>query len=373
MQFPIFKTKSKGLGANARAGDELRSSSRFANAHVFDLNSPKERTAYFNCKAGAEIKKLRDYLNKGNTFIAYLLGKKSSGKGTYAKMLAEIVAPAKIEHFSVGDMIRNVDAELKDRKKKKELVQFLEKNYRGWSTTKELISLLEKRSVKALLPTDLILTLTKREIERRPKKAIFIDGFPRDLDQINFSLFFRDLVGHRQDPDLFVLINVPKNVIDERIKSRRVCPKCQTSRNLKLLPTSKVGYDKKKKEFYLLCDNPACQEIKLVPKEGDEFGIKPIEKRLEKDEKLIFQTFSLYGIPKVFLRNAIPKAKARECVDNYELTPEYYYVWNEKLQKAEVKEKTWVVMDDEGKPSYSLLPPPIVVSLIKQLTDILKL
>lgn len=324
-------------------------------------------------KAGKEIKKLRDYLRKGNTFVAYLLGKKNSGKGTYAKMFSEIIDPEMIDHFSIGDMIREIDKELKDKKRKKELISFLEKNYRGWFSVKELVSMLEKRSTKTLLPTELILALVKREIGQRKKKTVFVDGFPRDLDQINFALFFRDLIGYRDDPDFFVLINVPEKIIDERIKSRVVCPICQTSRNLKLLPTSKIGYEAKRKEFYLLCDNPHCQGGKMVRKEGDEAGIEPIKERLKKDEKLINQALSLYGIPKVLLRNSIPKKLAPSFVDDYELTPEYYYQWDKKENKAIIKERPWLVLDDAGEPSYSLLPPPVVVSLIKQITDILNL
>ena len=324
-------------------------------------------------KAGKEIEKLRDYLRKGNSFVVYLLGKKNSGKGTYSKMFAEIVDSKRIEHFSIGDMIREVDKELKNRVKRKELIEFLKSNYRGWHQVSKLISSLEKRSTKVLLPTELILVLVKREIAKRKKKTIFIDGFPRDLDQISYSLFFRDLIGYRDDPDVFVLIDVPEKVIDERIKSRVVCPLCQTSRNLKLLPTSKIGYNQKKKEFYLFCDNPQCKEVRLMPKEGDALGIKPIKDRLKKDGKLIAQAYSLQGIPKVLLRNSVPKKLAKEYVDDYEITPEYYYQWSEKDKKTMIKERPWVATDDEGKPSYSLLPPPIVVSLIKQVVKVLGL
>lgn len=335
------------------------------------MNNPQERKKYFELKAGKEITKLRNYFEKGNSFIAYLLGKKNSGKGTYAKMFAEIVDPQKIEHFSIGDMIRNIDHDLRDKKKKIELVKFLEKNYRGWASVKDIILSLEKRSTKNLLSTELILLLVKREIAKRSKKTIFIDGFPRDLDQMNFTLFFRDLIGYRDDPDVFVLIDVPEAVIDERIKYRRVCPKCQTSRSIKLLPTSKVGYDQKKKEFYLNCDNPTCIGPRMVPKEGDEKGIAPIKERLVKDGKLIEQAASLYGIPKVFLRNSVPKSVAKDYLDDYEITPEYGYKWDGK--KAQIQEKPWVIRDDQGKPSYSLMPPPVVVSLIRQLTKVLHL
>jgi len=356
MTFPIFKTKIKGI------------------TEKFDLNNPKERERYFNLKAGKEIRKLREYFRKGNTFVAYLLGKKNSGKGTYSKMFAEIVDPSKIEHFSIGDMIRGIDGELKNKTKRKELIEFLKKNYRGWYPVEKLISALEHRSTKTLLPTELVLVLVKREIAKRKKKTLFIDGFPRDLDQISYSLFFRDLIGYRDDPDIFVLIDVPEKVIDERIKSRVVCPLCQTSRNLKLLPTSKIGYDQKKKEFYLLCDNPKCKEVKLLPKEGDSLGIKPIKERLKKDGKLIAEAFALQGIPKVLLRNSVPKSVAKDYVDDYEITPEYYYeLENKDNKKVQVKEKPWVARDDEGKPSYSLLPPPVVVSLIKQVANVLNL
>jgi adenylate kinase family enzyme len=362
MQFPLFKTKTE---------EEQKK---------FNLNDLKERQEYFHFKAGEEIKKLRKYFEEGGTFIVYLLGKKNSGKGTYSKMFAEVVGQQYVEHFSIGDMIRDMDKELEDDEKRKELVSFLENNYRGWSSVEELVSLMKERSTKTLLPTELILALIKREIARRGKKTIFIDGFPRGLDQINFTLFFRDLIGYREDSDFFALINVSESIIDERIKYRVVCPVCHTSRNLKLLPTSKIGYDSEKKEFYLLCDNPQCPAFKnggeaarMVPKEGDELGIEPIRERLERDEELINKAFALYGIPKVLLRNSVPVEKASEMVDDYEITPEYYYQWDENKKRVVVEERPWVIMDDEKQSSHSLMPPPVVVSFIKQIVDILNL
>ncbi len=128
---------------------------------------------------------------------------------------------------------------------------------------------------------------------------------------------------------------------------------------------------KDKKEFYLLCDNSACQGAKMLPKEGDSAGIAPIKERLQKDQKLIEQAFSLYGIPKILLRNSLPVKSAKNYVDNYEITPEYSYVFNEKENKIETLEKPWQINDDEGISSNSLMPPPVVVSLIKQLAQVL--
>jgi len=352
--FPVFKTKSEVY-------------------KKFDLTDPKSRQEYFEYKCGDEIKKLREFL-KDNTFIAYFLGKKSSGKGTYSKMFAEVVDKERVASFSIGDMIRGFDSTLKDPEKKKELVEFLQKNYRGYMPLDKIMEALETRSTKVLLPSELILALAKREIAKLGKKSIFIDGFPRDLDQISYSLFFRDLIGYRDDPDVFILIDVPTNVIDERVKFRVICPACNTPRNLKLLTTKTVGYDKDSEKFYLICDNSNCPEVgkaKMVTKEGDEQGIEPIRARLEKDGMLIKEAMNLQGVPKVLLRNAIPANETKNATDDYEVTPEYTYTFDEAENKVQTSEKPWEVNDDQGVPSNSLMPPPVVVSLIKQLTKAL--
>jgi adenylate kinase family enzyme len=353
LTFPVFKTKS----------DVYKK---------FDLTDVNSRQEYFEYKAGDEIRKLREFL-KENTFIAYLLGKKSSGKGTYSKMFAEIIDKDKVAHFSIGDMVRSFDDVVKDSAKKKELVEFLEKNYRGFMPLDKIMEALEGRSTKVLLPSELILALAKREIAKLGKKSIFIDGFPRELDQVSYSLFFRDLIGYRDDPDVFILIDVPTSVIDERVKFRVICPLCQTSRNLKLLSTKNVEYDKDGNKFHLVCDNSSCEGARMVTKEGDELGIEPIRKRLEKDEMLIKEAFNLQGVPKVLLRNSVPADKTKELTDDYEITPGYNYNWNEKENKVETIEKPWEVKDDEGVLSNSLMPPPVVVSLIKQLVKALNI
>ena len=347
IQFPLFKTKVEGIDKK------------------FDMTDAEQRKEYFLAKAGNEIERLREYL-KENSFIVYMLGKKNSGKGTYAKMFKEIVDKDRIEHVSMGDMVRELDEVVGDKEKLKIFIEELKKVYRGYLPLEDIIKSMQNRSTKTLLSSELILALVKMKIAEQPKKALFIDGFPRQLDQISYSLFFRDLIGYRDDPDVFLLIDVPENVIDERIKYRVVCPKCQTSRNLKLLTTKKVVHDG---EFRLICDNEECSGEKLVPKEGDDAGIEPIRERLKIDEELIEKAFSLHGIPKILLRNSVPIDKAEEYVDIYETTPAFSY----ELSGNEVKTitKPYEVEDDEGVISYSLMPPAVVVSMIKQLVEVL--
>lgn len=339
----------------------------------FDLNDPTERKAYFEAKAGSEINKLKKYF-ENNTFVAYFLGKKNSGKGTYTKLLAEIFGKDKIGHISVGDLVRETHKIIENPKERQTIMEYLEKHYRGYISIDNAIDALIGKNQKNLLPTEFILTLIKREIDKFGRKAVFLDGFPRDLDQIQYSLYFRDLIDYRSDPDIFIAINIPMSIIDERMRNRVVCPMCQAPRNLTTFPTKEIGYDKETKKFFLKCDNSSCNSVRMMDKEGDTAGVESIRERLELDDKLIKKVMSLYGIPKILLRNAIPATSINDgTVDDYEVTPKYVFEYDEKTDKASIKEEPWIVKDDEGIESFSLLAPPVVVGLIKQLVKALEL
>lgn len=353
LNFPIYKTK-------------------MSSSKKFKLEDPSDRAKYFQYKAGPEIKKIRKYLTK-NTFVGFLLGKKNSGKGTYSKLFMEAIGKDRVAHISVGDIVRSVHADLKNSKKKRELIKFLKARYRGFISIEKAINVILGRDTSTLLPTEIILALVEREIDKMNRKAVFIDGFPRNLDQISYSLYFRALMGYRDDPDFFVFISVPVSVIDERIKNRVICPKCQTPRSLKLLRTKEIGYDNKTKEFYLKCDNSSCEGVRMVPKEGDELGIEPIRERIEIDDKIASTLLELKGVPQVYLRNSIPVSVAKKIVDDYELTPAYHYKRNPKSGGIEVIEQPWIIKDDEGQSAHSLLPAAVVVALIKQVAKGLNL
>ncbi|KKS83080.1 MAG: hypothetical protein UV58_C0001G0007 [Candidatus Wolfebacteria bacterium GW2011_GWC1_43_10] len=352
LSFPIFKTKIEGV--NQR----------------FGLDDPVERKKYFTLKAGSEIEKVKDYLGD-DTFVAFLLGKKNSGKGTYSKLFAEAVGAEHVKHVSVGDIVRDAHTILEDESKKADLIQYLKQNYRGFISLDEAVDSLLGRSTSKLLPTELILALVRKEIDAAGRKAVFIDGFPRTLDQVSYSLYFRDLMGYRNDPDFFVFIDVPEAVIDERMKYRVVCPVCHVPRNTKLLKTKNVGYDREKNEFFLICDDPSCNGPRMVAKEGDNLGIEAIRERIELDDNIMRTLMGLEGVPKIYLRNSVPVGTVPDEVDDYEITPAYRY----ELSGSEVKviEEPWTVIDENGEKSYSLLPPPVVVSLISQMSKLLGL
>ncbi len=357
-EFPLFKTKVNGV------------------TQAFNLSDSTARSEYFQAKAGKEIELLKKYLDK-NTFIAYLLGKKNAGKGTYTKLMKELFGADKIGHISVGDVVRDVQKAFveNDEDKKADITAFLQKHYRGFAPFQDGLNELINWKITTLLPTELILALVEYEISLSPRKSLFIDGFPRELGQVSYSLYFRNLIDYRSDPDIFVAIDIPDAVIDERIKYRVICPTCGSPRNLKLFTTKEVGYDKESKTFFLRCDDPTCASAgaRMIGKVGDSLGIAPIRKRLELDGSVIDKVFSLHGIPRILLRNSVPIKSSGEYVDAYEITPAYSYELNETTGTVSTIETPWSVRDAEGVEVYSLLAPPVVVSLIKQLTQTLGL
>lgn len=350
-EFPIIGTKTKGV------------------TQVYDLTNPDSLNEYFQAKTGQEIEIIKKSLQKQN-FIAFFVGKKNAGKGTYSKIFSNLIGKDKIVHLSVGDLVREVHADwdnyIKGPKGKK-----LEVLYRGPLSFAEAVERFLGRSASTLLPSEFILAMLRVKFAELAGKSVFLDGFPREIDQISASLYFKEIVGRGSDKDMYVLIDIPDAVINERIKFRRICPKCQAPRNLKLLATPDVGFDEKTKDFYLMCENPNCNKAVMVAKEGDELGIEPIKDRLAKDQQIIDKAFTLSGIPIILLRNSVPINVADNNFDSYELTPSFSYEYDEATKTVKTNESPWTVEDNNGVKSYSLMPAPVVVALLKQMAKIL--
>jgi len=338
-----------------------------------NLNTVTGRAKYFQKHAQKEIEEIKEYLDS-KTFVGFLLAKKSAGKGTYSKMFQEVIGQDRVVTISIGDLVRETHAKLDENPNNiKELINKLVPNYRGYISLEDSLKAFLDRNQSTLIPSEFILALIKEKLSEFPDKAVFIDGFPRGMDQITYALYFRQIMNLRPDPDFFVLINVPETIIEERIKTRVICPTCNTARNMKLLPSEFADYNKKTKEIFLICDNVDCAGYKkqaMVKKDGDELGLEPIRNRIKNDAELIKQALQLHGIPKVILNNSIP-VKDKEKYKEYEITPEFVHKVDEANKKVKVIEKPWIVKDDEGNDSYSLLAAPVVLSMIKQIHSIL--
>lgn len=352
-EFPIYNTKVEGVSS------------------AFDLNSINGRKEYFEVKAGIKIGKIKSYL-KNNTFIAFLLAKKSAGKGTYTKLMMEIFGEENIGHISVGDVIRSAYLEIQDALKREELKKYMEDNYRGYISVEDALKALAGKDQKTLLPTEFTLALVKREIKKSEPKVLFIDGFPRGSDQIPYTLFFKDLIDLRDDPDFFITIDTPESVIEARMKSRVICPKCKNPRNIRLLPTEFVGFSEEDNDFYLMCDDGVCEKERMVRKEGDSAGLESIRERLNRDGQLMDKIHSLHGISNIHLRSSLLQENALDYADEYELTKEYFYT-KEEDGLIKINTKFFSAKGDNEEKIFSLIAPAVVLQLIDQLYNKLEL
>jgi adenylate kinase len=130
-----------------------------------------------------------------------IMGVQGSGKGTQAKLLAERLD---LEHISVGDIFRwNVQHHTK-------------------------LGAQVRRSVAAgeLVSDDLVASVVNRRLSEHDWNVGFIlDGFPRNQPQARFFLESYDL-------DAVILLEVPDQLVTERILSRRLCSACGMDYNL---------------------------------------------------------------------------------------------------------------------------------------------
>jgi len=133
------------------------------------------------------------------------IGPQGSGKGTQASLLAKKL---NIPHISTGDLLRNAKGQLKQ----------------------EIDSYINKGD---LLPDELMLKILKQRIsESDCKKGFILDGFPRNLKQV-------ELLNSITDIDKIILIHISDKEAIKRISGRVNCEKCKANYNLLTSPKPK--------------------------------------------------------------------------------------------------------------------------------------
>ena len=130
-----------------------------------------------------------------------IMGVQGSGKGTQAKLLADVLD---LEHISVGDIFRwNVEHHTK-----------LGAQVRRIVTAGELVG------------DDLVEKVVRRRLDEHDWNYGFIvDGFPRNQPQARFFLESFDL-------DAVILLDLPDSLVERRVLSRRLCSRCGLDYNL---------------------------------------------------------------------------------------------------------------------------------------------
>ena len=146
-----------------------------------------------------------------------LLGAPGAGKGTVAKLLTQLDGSVQI---STGDILRGaVQAGSELGKKAKGCMD------RG-----------------DLVPDDLILDIMeKRFLESDCQKGFLLDGFPRTIPQAD--ALKKMLAKLNIKLDMAVNLEVPREVILDRLSTRRTCvnTKCQAIYNVKSMPPKVAG------------------------------------------------------------------------------------------------------------------------------------
>jgi adenylate kinase len=130
-----------------------------------------------------------------------IMGVQGSGKGTQAKLLAERLD---LEHISVGDVLRwNVEHHTKLGAQVRRIV-----------------------AAGELVGDDLVEKVVQRRLDEHDWNYGFIvDGFPRNQPQARFFLESYDL-------DAVILLDLPDELVERRVLSRRLCSRCGLDYNL---------------------------------------------------------------------------------------------------------------------------------------------
>ena len=165
--------------------------------------------------------------------IVILLGAPGSGKGTVAGKLAS--EKANLKHVSSGDLLRGAVA-------------------KGTEAGKQAKEAMEAGK---LVADELIATMIEDVVaETTGDVTMLLDGFPRNLAQAKIL----DEMG--APVKSAVLIDVPDEIIQDRIAGRRTCPKCKAGYHVKNLPPKVEG----------ICD--VCGEKLTIRKDDNPDTVK---------------------------------------------------------------------------------------------------
>lgn len=144
-----------------------------------------------------------------------LLGPPGAGKGTQAKLLQEEFAACQI---STGDILRQAVAQ--QTPLGQEAAQYINRG--------------------GLVPDDVIVNLVAERLKQTDcEKGFILDGFPRTIAQAE-SL---DAILKRMNLSLngVVSVQVPEQVIIERLAGRRTCKSCGALSHVVFNPPKKAG------------------------------------------------------------------------------------------------------------------------------------
>lgn len=173
--------------------------------------------------------------------IIIMMGAQGTGKGTVAGIISQNTG---IEQLSTGDVFRK---------------NIKEKTPLGIEAEKYI-------SKGNLVPDEITVPMVTEYLDSDlAKNGIVLDGFPRTLNQAQKLDEILEQRGKKVD--LVINLTTPRDEIIDRIMTRRVCPNCKTTYNIKLNPPKVEG----------ICDK--CGS-KIIQREDDKTE-EAVNQRLE--------------------------------------------------------------------------------------------
>jgi adenylate kinase len=147
---------------------------------------------------------------KNNKFI--LFGPPGSGKGTFSSQIKKVLPD--IIHISTGDIFR-------ENLKNETMLGMKAKSY------------MDKGE---LVPDEIVIDMVGDRLNKEDVKenGYILDGFPRTLPQAK-------ALSEISLPDLFLLLEVDRDIIKKRILGRYSCKECGAIYNKYTLPPKKEG------------------------------------------------------------------------------------------------------------------------------------
>ena len=156
---------------------------------------------------------------------AIIFGAPGAGKGTYSTRMQKQLG---VDVIAMGDIFR-------------------ESVKQNTELGKKVKSYVEKG---ALVPDEVVVEVLKDRLSKVPKgKGFLLDGFPRTIAQA-------DTLETITKIDVILMLDVPDQIIIERLTSRRLCKNCGTVYNIRFLKPKVEGKcDKCGGELYQRADD----------------------------------------------------------------------------------------------------------------------
>ena len=182
-----------------------------------------------------------------------LLAPPAAGKGTQSELLEK---EYNLNHISTGDLLRDASREDSD----------FGRNIKNIMESGKLVT------------DDIVLEVLKNYLDKTNNMNLLLDGFPRNVYQA--EKLDEILASKNSKVDYVFLLNVPKEVLVDRITGRRLCKSCGNIYN--------VNIEALKPKNGLICDNCGNELTQRADDNAETFEVRYMEYKAQTEPLIEF-------------------------------------------------------------------------------------